>query len=307
MKIDVKDLLAKIEDTYGVDSAPDGSNKIVTKNCKINIQQGNRVTRDLDGGGYGADQELATTTYTTIDFEVEYSASGTPGAVPGYGVLLRACGKSETIDPGVSVRYDTVSEDEESVTLYYILDGLLFKITGAQGKVDITAGADGLPMYKFSFTGLHHPPEVAGAYVVNPTGFVPPVAMTAANTPIFQLDGYDALAESFSFSQGNEVNYRNVGGSESVRIGGRKSTGSTVFECPDLPEKDFFDIAEKGTLVPFVFEHGTQPGNIIRFESARTQVSSPALDGSDGIAVFSSSLRFVKSDAGDGDYSITLM
>lgn len=299
-----KMLLAKMESAYSTDSSPDGSNAIVTKGVAINVQQGNRVTRDLDRPTLGNDEEKSTSMYTTLEFETELAGSGTAGTAPGFGVLLRACAMSETVDPGVSVTYEPVSDNFESITLHYVQDGILYAVPGCRGSVSVDMSKDQLPMLKFSFTGLHRVPVETSSVTPAPVAFAEAIAVTAQNTPTYTLDSYDLKAEAFSMDLANTVVYRNVVNSESVQITDRAPAGSVSFEMPKLSQKNYLEIAESGDKVPLEIVHGVTAGNITTITAANTQLSQPARSDSDGILALGMNARFIPTSAGDDELSL---
>lgn len=301
-----KYVLAKIEGTYGTDPTPTGAEAVLTKNCQIQVQQGNRVSRDVDRPTLGNDREFATSLYTTVSFDVELAGSGAAGTAPAYGPLLRACGMSETITALTDVVYDPVSTAFESITLYYIADGQLFAVTGARGTVSFSLSKDSLPMMSFTFTGLHNAPTAAGAITPNTTGFVAPVPVTATNTPTYTVASYAALGETFTMDVANQVVYRNVVNSESVQITDRATAGTLAFEEPALATKDFYAICAASTSVPIQIIHGTTAGNIVQIDAATVGLSQPAKTDSDGITVLTMSTRFIPTDAGDDEFSLTV-
>lgn len=301
-----KYVLAKIESTYGTDPTPVGGDAILTKNCQISPQQGNRVSRDLDRASLGNDVEIATGLNTSISFDVEVAGAGVAGDAPGYGTLLRACAFSEVVTPGTSVVYSPVSSGFESVTLYYFHDGELHKMTGARGTVSFNLSRDGIPMMSFTFTGLHNAPTEPVVITPDTSAFIKPLPVTEANTPVYTVDGFDVRAEEFTLDIANSVVYRNVVNSESVIITDRAPAGTLRFEQERIADKNFWALAEAETLVPVAIEHGTTAGNIVAIDGARVQLSQPTLNDSDGLSVMGMNTLWVPSDSGDDEVTITV-
>lgn len=84
-------VLAKIESSYGEDSAPNGSNAMLVKNLNFNPLQAEQVDRDLSRPYFGNSEKLLATLSAQIDFEIELAGAGAAGQVPAYDCLLRAC------------------------------------------------------------------------------------------------------------------------------------------------------------------------------------------------------------------------
>lgn len=290
-------ILAVRETIYGADPTPDSGNAILTSGLAPGFQQGNRVTRDLDSPSLGADQEIATGLYTTVSFNVEIAGAGNAGDAPGWGILLRACGFSETITADTSVTYEPVSDDIESVTIYYYQDGELHKITGARGTVSFNLSKEAIPHMAFVFTGLYHDPTAPASLITpNTSAFVDPLPVTEANTPTYTVAGHPVKAEGFTLDWAGQVVYRNVVNSESVQISGRTPTGTLTFEQERIGAKNFWTAAKGQDLHEVKIVHGTTAGNIVEISSDRVQLSQPALDDSDGISVMNLNMRLIKGD-----------
>lgn len=310
-----KHLLAKLETAYGTDPTPEGSNAILTSNLSITPYEGNRVARDVDRPTLGNSEEINTGPYVTISGDVEIAGAGTAGTVPSYGVLLRACGFSETLVedvPGTptAVVYQPVSDDFESATLYYFIENQLHKATGVRGTVtfDLTRGA--LPKMSFTFTGLwHEPVTVLAPPTVNTTGFKAPVPVTAANTPVYKIGDYACRAEAFNLNVANNVVYRNVVNSESVIITDRAPAGSMTVEAPRLAEKNLFQLVASHngvTTSTLEIEHGTTAGNVFAITAPKVQLSSISGSDSDGLLTYQMDTRFIPTDSGDDEFLITV-
>lgn len=300
-----KYILAVVETTYGTDPTPDGANAILTKNLAPSFMQGNRVTRDLDRPTLGNDAEIATGRFTQLSFDVEIAGSGAAGTAPGWGPLLRACGFDETILATTSVTYQPVSEDFESLTIYFYMDGELHKLTGARGTVSLNLSRDQIPVMSFTFTGLYNDPAAPGSIITpDNSAFVKPLAVNKANTPTYLVDSHPVRAEGFTLDMANEVPYRNVVNSESVMITDRAPAGTLAFEEVRIGTKNFWQIAKNETLVPVSIIHGTTEGNIVEIASTRVQLSQPSVSDSDGIAIMNMATRFVPSSSGDDEVSI---
>lgn len=300
-------LWAKIEGTYGTDPTPTSAQSIITTGLSIQPYAGNTVSIDIDEPTLGGSQQINTGPNVTVTFGVYLSSSGAAGTAPYWGPLLRACGFSETISAATSVTYDPVSTGFESVTLYFNVDGQRQVITGARGDFTISMGRGQIPMINFTFTGLYAKPTAA-AMALDKTAFVSPLPVTKVNTPTFTLQGYAALAENFSYSQNNNIVYRNVIGGESVLLTNRAPTGQFLIEAPAIGTKDFFAAVESHagiTTGAFQIIHGTTAGNIITVDAPAVQLTSITEQNSDDIEMYQMDAQFLNS-SGDDDFVITL-
>lgn len=301
-----KYIVAVAESVYGTDPTPVAANAILTSNCQIQPQQGNRVNRNLDRPGLGNDAEIATGRYTTVTFDVELAGSGAAGTAPGWGVLLLGCGFAETVDAGVSVTYDPVSSGFDSLTIYYYQDGELHKLTGARGSVSFNLSRDQIPMMSFTFTGLHNDPTEPTVISPDNSAFVTPIPVTEANTPTYTVDGFDVRAEGFTLDMACNVVYRNVINSESVELTDRAPAGTLAFEQERISDKNFWALAKAGTLVEVDIVHGITAGNIVQITGSQVQLSQPSLSDSDGISVMNMNTLWVPTDSGDDEVAIVV-
>ena len=300
-------ILAKTEVTYGVDPTPTGAaNAILVRNLSITPLNAENVSRDLVRPYLGASEQLIASKYVGCEFEVEMAGSGTAGTAPAYGPLLLACGFAETIVAVTSVTYAPVSAAFKSATIYYNVDGVLHKITGARGNVELMINASQIPVYKFTFTGLYNAPTDTAAPAVTYTSFQTPLAANSTNTTGFSLFSYSAALESLSLNMGNAVTYRSLVGAEDVLMTDRQVSGSVVFEAPNIAQKDFFSIALASALGALDITHGTTAGNKVQVVSSRVDISNPSYSDSNGIQMLNVPLTLVPSTAGNDEISIVV-
>ena len=300
-------ILAKTEITYGTDPTPTGTaNAILVRNLSITPLNSENVSRDLVRPYLGASEQLIASKYVGCEFEVEMAGSGTAGTAPAYGPLLLACGFAETVVAVTSVTYAPVSASFKSATIYYNVDGVLHKITGARGNVELMINASQIPVYKFTFTGLYNAPTDTAAPSVTYTSFQTPLAANSTNTTGFSLFSYSAALESLSLNMGNAVTYRSLVGAEDVLMTDRQVSGSVVFEAPNIAQKDFFSIALASALGALDITHGTTAGNKVQVVSSRVDISNPSYSDSNGIQMLNIPLTLVPSTAGNDEISIVV-
>lgn len=298
-------ILAKTEVTYGTDPTPTGvANAILVKNLNITPLNAELVSRDLIRPYLGGSEQLIASSYVSVEFEVEMAGSGAAGTEPGYGPLLLACGMDDTVSAGVSVTYTPVSSSFSSVTIYYNVDGVLHKVTGARGTVEMQIQSGQIPVFRFSFTGLYNAPTDTAAPAVTYTAFQTPLAANSDNTSGFQLHSYSAALQSLSLNVNNSVNYRTLIGAEDVQMTNRESNGQAVFEAPTIASKDFFTLGLGSTLGNLSIIHGTTAGNRVEITSSRVKVVNPTYQDLNGIHMLQVPFNLVPSTAGNDEFSI---
>ena len=300
-------ILAKTEITYGTDPTPTGTaNAILVRNLNITPLNAELASRDLVRPYLGASEQLLASSYVAVDFEVEMAGAGTAGTAPAYGPLLLACGMSETLVALATATYTPVSTAFKSVTIYYNVDGVLHKITGARGNVELNIAAGQIPTFKFSFTGLYNAPTDTAAPTVTYTSFQTPLVANNDNTTGFSLFSYSGVLSSLALNLNNAVAFRNLIGLEDVLMTDRQVNGTCVIEAPNMAAKDFFSIALANALGALDITHGTTAGNRVQISSARVDISNPTYQDMNGIQMLQIPLTLVPSTAGNDEISIVV-
>lgn len=299
-------ILAKIETTENTDSSPTGSaNAIAVSNFEVMPQESEFVERNLVRAYMGSSESIAASIHQKVTFDVEVAGAGAAGTVPAYDCLLRACGFTPTVDAGVSVTYDLVSDGFESVTIYAYVDKILHKLTGARGKVTFDFTAKQLGMMKFEFTGRWRAATATTLPTSDYGDFVTPVAFNYVNTPTMSVHGYNAAVNAISFDTGNNVVYRNMPGRESVDLTDRKMVGNMTIEAPEIGDKDFFTIAKNTTPGAISLIHGTTAGNIVEVSAPSVTVSEVAYQEQDGVVMLSMKNTYLPVD-GDDEFQLII-
>lgn len=300
-------ILAKTEVTYGVDPTPTGTaNAILVRNLNITPLNAELVSRDLVRPYLGASEQLIASSYVTVEMEVEMAGSGTAGTAPAYGPLLLACGLTATTSAGVSVTYSPVSSSFGSATIYYNVDGVLHKITGARGNVEMNIEVGQIPVFRFTFTGLYNAPTDTAAPAVTYTAFQTPLAANSDNTSAFSLYTFAAALQSLNVNLNNAITYRTLIGAEDVLMTDRQVSGTAVFEAPNIAQRDFFSLALGSALGALDITHGTAAGNRVQISSARAKVNNPTYQDANGIHMLQTPFNLVPSTTGNDEISIVV-
>ncbi len=306
MKSRKKVLLAKPEITYGVDPVPTGAaNAIQVNRLEVTPLNADYLKRGILRPTLGSERQLVVGAHVLLEADVEVAGAGAAGTAPAWGVLHRGCGCAETITAGTSVVYAPVSANEESLALWFHLDGNRHKLAGARGTWSLDLSAKGVPLWKYQFVGLLVAPDAATLPAVDLSAFKDPLPVSKINTPTFTVHGYAGALEQLTLAQGNQLVHRDLVNSQQVLISDRQSSGSLTMEAPLISAKDFFAAASAATLGALQLTHGTVAGNIVQIDAPKLQVTNPRYGDSDGIATLQLDLNFVP-DAGDDEWAITV-
>lgn len=268
----------------------------------------------------------ATTGVVTVTFPANSSTSKTSAVVTTSGTTAIPIGGSgaeitptwtgslsfgdswdlQVLEPGV--HYTPVSENFESLTIYVYLDGLLHKITGAEGTVSFQGEAGNYARASFQFTGQYVAPVDASL----PTGAVYeqtlPQQVEVAQLSLNNKD--DFCVQSFSLDMGVQVTPRDCinrsDGFNGVTITGRQPQGSINPEMTTVANFDFFALMAAGTMMPFHVRVGSTAGNIVKITSDSVQLSGIQYGERNRIRVADISMRPVAYSA-DGNDEVRLI
>lgn len=292
--------LAKIEALYGNNAAPTGAaNAIQMSDVTFTPMAGSEEGRGLMLPHLGNQGVELTGNYVQLEAAVEIAGSGQPGLVPAYGALMRGCGLSETVEDGVAVEYQPVSEAHESVSIYFIQDGVKHVMLGCRGNVTVSLTPQQIPRFRFTMQGLLGTISDDAMPAVDLKAFIRPLIVNSAHTQA-ELHGWPAIAGSLSIDLGNQVAPYFMIGAESIEIGDRSSTGTAVVEATGLATMDWFDRARKRTSGTLTARHGITAGNIFEVEAPKVEIGRPTQGQTQGVLNYSLPLGLVP-DAGDDE------
>lgn len=300
-------ILAKLESTYGTDPVPTGAaNAMLVKGIAPQPLSGEFVDRDLVQTFFGASEQILASIHSEVEFEVEMAGSGAAGTAPAWAPLMKACAFGETITALTSAVYEPITDSIPSVTIYYYLDGILHKMTGARGTVSFGMTPKQIPTFKFKFLGLYNEPtDSSNPASVDFSDFLTPLIVNTLNTPTWALHGVTGNLSEMSFDMANSVIYRELIGQAGVEITDRKPSSSVTFELGAISAKNWAESITEGTTGALTITHGITAGNIIQIDAPKVQLFSPSYKDEDGIAMLSLSLSLVP-DTGNDEIVITV-
>lgn len=306
---DIQLITAKEETVYGTDSEPTGAaNAILVQNAKLTPMAATEVTRQHSRPYQGARPSLLVGKHMKLTFEVEAKGSGVAGTVPGYAVLLRSCKLAEVIVAATSVTYNPVSTGHKSCSIYFYIDGILFKMVGCRGDWKYKLNADGIVVIEFTFTGLFTTPSSvavpAPTYGSQLTQV--PLEATTETVPTFSIGSFlTAGLRTFSFNAGNNVVFRNLIRRRQVMITGSDETIDFQIEAEALATFDPFALASAGTTQAVSLIHGVTAGGIVTLSVGRFQILNPGdLQQQDGVVEYALRGKCLPSDTGNDQFTL---
>lgn len=307
-------ILAKNEPTYGEDAIPTGAaNAILVSNCTIDLGL-DQVDRDLYRPYLGASEQLAAARRMSIGFDVEIAGSGTAGTAPKWGALLKACSFAETVLALTNVIYNPISSGFDSATIYYYLDGILYKALGCRGDVAFKMGVGERPVMSFSFTGLDGGEAAAALPTQTLTAWKTPYAVTKQTAVTVATDvtyaagvwsgGNQYPSQGLNINIANGVNHAPLLGEESVDITKREITGSFTRHLEVAQEITMRENVRNNSLTSLGFtianDSGTPTaGKIVSFYAPAVQRANPKNVNYNGRLLISNDLRFLPDTGND--------
>ena len=298
-------ILVKTESTYGTDSSPVGTDALLVRNLDITPLSGDVVSRDLIRPYLGNFDQLIAQNSVAINFEVELAGSGTAGTAPKYDAILKACGLAATIVASTSVTYAPVSASFSSATIYFNVDGVLHKLTGCRGSMNMSCAVGAIPTLAFNLTGVYNAPTDTAQPSVTYSAQATPLVFREGNTSSFSFFSYSGVLQSVDFNLANDLVYRElVGGTKETLITDRKPAGTVMIEAPTIATKDFFATALASSTGNLTFLHGTTAGNRVTFLASQVDVINPTYQDQDSIMMLSVPYVAIPTTAGNNEFSL---
>lgn len=233
---------------------------------------------------YNGVKVITAVTATTYDFEV----AGAP-VTPATGVIIQDS----------AYKYLPISEGITSLTIDYILDGLLHKLTGTRGTISIEVPVKGIPKIKFDGTALNNAPQDVVTPIIVTDEFTIPQVANTQNTTGYELLGYAGALESLSLAFNNVVNYITLIGKEYVDILDRKVSGSLSFEATTVAQKDYFSAAKNQVTGNLKLTHGSVNGNKVSINCPRVMLDSPKYKEANGVMMMTANVSVMPVNGND--------
>ncbi|MGJ8518445.1 phage tail tube protein [Carnimonas bestiolae] len=303
---------------------PSKASVLAISELSRNPYEGNTTSRERIHPGFGANAQINTGPYTTVQVTVPFAGSGKAGVPPAYAPLLQACGLKETITeakpagkdkdgkatsavPG-KVTYTPISSNYKRVNFWYYYDGEVQQLVDVLATAQISCTAGGLPTIQFTLTGLYNKPKKfqAGSYELQNQADEIPV--NKQNTPTFNVVGHETIAQSFALDLGNTVSYQNLINYEGIDITARAAKGDIQVKAVSVETADYFALMEshkKTTTGELRFVHGTEDGNIIEYHGFKAQMSGFSEQDQDGELHYKMTANYLPTDKGaDNEFEL---
>lgn len=303
-----KIILAKLEATYGVDAAPTGAlNAMLMTDVQLQPMEGEDVSRNLELPYLGGQEEIPTGLRAVLTGSVELVGSGTAGTAPAWGALIRMCAVAEIVTAGTMVEYVPISDGHEAGSIYFHIGPTRHVLLGCRGTATITVNAQGIPVARFTLTGLFTQPTDAARPTPDLTNWQGPQVATKANTPVFTIGGQGFVLRSFEFNLGNDVQPRLLIGTERIVIVDRTESMTATVEAVALATYNPFQVAEARTRKAVVLQHGSTAGKRVQIAAGQAQQKRPSgLANAQNALEWPLALTPLPTTAGNDQWKITV-
>lgn len=195
-------ILSKIENPYGQDASPVGTDALLIRNLNVTPIQSDVVSRDLIRDYLGNSEQLLAQTRVQLSFEVEMAGSGTAGTAPKYDALLRACSLSSTTT-AAAVTGSAVAGSANSITLAAAASGvddfykgMIISITSGTGSGHVGVITDYVGSTKVATVQAStatFAPAAASGYSIAPNVRYVPVSSSFESATIYVYVGGGVL------------------------------------------------------------------------------------------------------------------
>lgn len=302
-----KAVLVKNEAAYATDAVPTGAaNFIEARNVSLTSFDAETADRNIELPYMGNGGKLITSKWSKLSFDVALAGSGAAGTAPKWGALLLGLAFAETVNAGVSVVYNLVSQAFGSLTAYVNIDGALYKFVGSRGEVKAKLNAKGVPLLSIELTSLYTVPVADALPVVDRTGWTTEDAVNSANTGKLTMNGVDLAFSTLEWASGNQISRIDLPGPQvEVAIVDRKPTASVTVLAPALATFDPYALASAATIFTTTNTHGTVAGKKVKTD-LKGKIVGIAEDQVDGMLAYRLTLE-PTSVAGNDEIAVTVL
>ena len=315
-----QELLAKIETTYGTDSAPSEANSFEAVRLvdPFTGDFGQNIV-EVTGGNLsrGFTRPIATirpagVTFRTYVHGIPSPASGfiyTANQKPPIADLLRACGLQETFETagyaGGRYRYQTTADpsSDNSVTLVCHEDGFDHRLLGCRGNVNFIYAAATPVIAEFNFRGiLSTEAATLRSAPSNLPTIVPPRWIGSGSVLVESLH---AIVNNANFQTGNTV-YEQPGSIASSGSGiiqcvitERRPGGSMDPEVTNASTLDFFALWRATSGAILQLQTNVTTGNRFTLTASQMIVKNLGRGDASGLRIFNTDFEAYDRNVND--------
>jgi len=293
-------LYGKIESPSGSDSTPTAAaNAIMAFNVALDTNP-DMKERNPGNSDRSLFAQVRGKTIAEVKFSVELKGSGTPGTAPRWGALMRSCDRLETIVSATSVTYAPALASE-TCTIWVNIDGILHKLTGCAGDVEIDKTAGEKAMINFTFQGMYALPTDSG--IETPTFDTTGPLVCRGETMTF--GSYAAIIEKLLLKFGNKIvertDFNATEGVKAFIVTDRAPSGTMSVEAVlrATTNADFWLYFNGGTSKALSSVLGATAGNIVTITAPACVLNAPKYGDRDGLRTMDVDFQCARSSGND--------
>lgn len=297
-------MLLKIESSYGVDAVPSASvDALIVENPVIDFPS-EVIDPPAASGSIGPIAPIVTRRTGTLTFDVTLRGSGAAGTPPDWGAALKACGFGETIVASTSVAYGTISTAIPSATIYYNVDGILYKLLGARGNVTFNFAARERAYASFEFQGRPQAFADQTLPTLSGTDTTPPLIVESAG---FTFGGESLVTDQVVIAMQNSLGFSDdINQPDAVGeliLGSRNAQVSINPEATAVADVDFWDLWQTAANNALAMSLGSTAGNILAVSAPKCVIRELSPGDREGAHIYE--IQATAWEVGDGDVVLT--
>jgi hypothetical protein len=246
--------------TYGTSSTPAPAASIITYGTEFTLT-GDEV--EVEQASLLPDRLQAPFYYNrgwTVATSLYLGGSGVAGTPPGYNLLFRACGMSQTIVASTSVTLAPIDlqSAQEWVDLAGFHGRTRMDAIGCRGNFTLELTAGQLPSAQFEFQGIYSEPTQPGLPEASTfTAQGGQVLVDSFGTSTFTLGSYGPKVSSFTLGLGNTITGSAEAGHIPERvITDRSITAEITIREPELSAFNAYALNAQRTSQALQLVHG---------------------------------------------------
>lgn len=299
-----KVILAKLEVTYGTDSAPvAATDGVLSMNLSLDLAADD-LERELDHPYLAANPSVLVGRMATVEFDFEPVGHATLGTAAPSNAIMEACAHAGVSVASTSFTYNPISSAAKSATIHFYMGDQRVAITGCRGTIDFENEIKKFPKAHVKLVGQFAIPTTQA--------IVSPVVTTWQDPPAIETETWSLTVNSiavcatmFQLSQGNEVPMHECSEQREVVLTDRKANGKLRIYDPTVGVLDLWTLAKDRTQVPIVSIVNGGANKITTINVPKAQLSLPKFVEIEGVIGLEFDFKaLVNSASGNDEYTV---
>lgn len=302
-------ILAAVEEAYGTDATPEGSDAMLTSVPEFDFKSDRRerdyVRSSLSPIGFGVGAQRATLRFKTELKGANGAAATTPTDIEP---LFVACGCVAANNSTTSRQYTPAPDPDgasTSATLYFWIDGIKWEMLGARGTAVLNFDTDGHPWVDWTLTSLYaSPTDTENVEVSAVQTHVPPACLDVGLTiGSYPPVGVRKVTLDLGMEIGEIQDMQEESGLSKIYIKGRTPKLTIECDAEALATFDPFALHTEGELSEISMTVGSTAKNMVKISAPKAMLEEPKVVNVDGRMGYQLSF-LLTADLGDDEFKI---